>query len=138
MLAYAIETTPDDNGTLLVTCPDLPEVTTWAEDESDAQLRARDAIEEALAARMADREAIPAPAPALGRAVAALPALAELKIALYSAMRETGTRKVDLARLLSAHGPQVDRLLDLRHASRLDQLETALAALNKRVVIRVL
>jgi antitoxin HicB len=138
MLAYAIEISPDDNGTLLVTCPDLPEVTTWAEDEADAVLRARDAIEEALAARIADREEIPVPAPALGRPVAALPALAELKIALYCAMRETGTRKADLARLLSAHGPQVDRLLDLRHASRLDQLETALAALNKRVEVRVM
>lgn len=137
MLAYAIELSLDDNGTLLVTCPDLPEVTTWAEDEADALFRARDAIEEALAARIADREEIPAPVPALGRLAVSLPALAELKIALYTAMRETGTRKADLARLLSAHGPQVDRLLDLRHASRLEQLETALAALHKRVEVRV-
>jgi antitoxin HicB len=32
---------------------------------------------------------------------------------------------------------QVDRLLDLRHASRLDQIEAAFAALHKRVVIEI-
>ncbi len=58
---YAIILTPDDNGTLLVTCPDLPEVTRSGEGEEDAMQRAGDAIEEALAARIARREEIPAP-----------------------------------------------------------------------------
>jgi len=31
----------------------------------------------------------------------------------------------------------VDRLLDLKHASRLDQIETALRALDKRLTIEV-
>jgi hypothetical protein len=33
--------------------------------------------------------------------------------------------------------PQVDRLLDLRHDSRLDQLEQAFAVLSKRMTIAV-
>jgi antitoxin HicB len=52
-------------------------------------------------------------------------------------MREAGLRKADLARRLGWHVPQVDRLLDLRHASRIDQIEAALAALGKRLVIAV-
>jgi antitoxin HicB len=36
MLAYAIKLEPDDNGTLLVTCPDLPGVVTFGEDREDA------------------------------------------------------------------------------------------------------
>ena len=56
---YEVILTPDDNGSLLVTCPDLPEVTTFGEDEDDAIHRAADAIEEALAARIARREDIP-------------------------------------------------------------------------------
>jgi antitoxin HicB len=32
---------------------------------------------------------------------------------------------------------QVDRLLDLNHASRLDQVESAFAALDKRIVIDI-
>ena len=53
-LTYPIKLEPDDNGTLLVTCPALPEVTTFGEDEADAIEHARDAIEEAITARIAD------------------------------------------------------------------------------------
>ncbi|HJU18433.1 MAG TPA: type II toxin-antitoxin system HicB family antitoxin [Stellaceae bacterium] len=48
---YTILLEPDDNGTLLVTCPDLPEVTTFGENVEDAMRHAIEAIEEALAAR---------------------------------------------------------------------------------------
>ena len=59
-LAYPIKLEPDDNGTLLVTCPALPEVTTFGEDQADAIEHARDA-EEAIAARMADGQEVPEP-----------------------------------------------------------------------------
>ena len=52
MLGYTIKLTNDDNGTLLVTCPALPEVTTFGTDRLDAFNHAVDAIEEALAARI--------------------------------------------------------------------------------------
>ena len=66
---YPVVLEPDDNGTLLVTCPDLPEVTTWGEDADDALRHAADAIEEALAARIAHRDEIPEPSPSHGRPV---------------------------------------------------------------------
>jgi antitoxin HicB len=137
MLAYPIELTPDDNDTLLVTCPDLPEVTSFGEDEADALLRAVGAIEEALAARMSDREDIPAPSPANGRPLAVLPALIAAKVAVWQAMRAQGLRKAGLARRLGWHAPQVDRLLDLDHASTFAQIEAALAALGKRLVVEL-
>jgi antitoxin HicB len=137
MYAYPIELTPDDNDTFLVTCPDLPEVTTFGEDEADAVLRAVDAIEEALAARMAKRQEIPAPSPAAGRTLATLDAQTSIKVALYRAMWTDGLRKADLARRMEVHAPQVDRLLDLRHASRLDQMEKAFHALGRKLEIRV-
>jgi antitoxin HicB len=60
-LTYPIKLEPDDNGTLLVTCSALPDVTTFGEDEADAIEHARDAIEEAIAARMADGRDVPEP-----------------------------------------------------------------------------
>jgi antitoxin HicB len=33
--------------------------------------------------------------------------------------------------------PQIDRLVDLRHASRLDQLEAAFRALGKQLCVEV-
>ena len=135
MLAYPVDLERDTNGTLLVTFPEFAEAVTFGEDESDAVLRAVDALETVLAARMDDREDIPLPSPAAGRPCAVLPALTAAKVLLNRAMREAGVRKADLARRLGWHGPQIDRLLDLNHASRLDQIEAALAALGKRLTV---
>ena len=66
-----------------------------------------------------------------------LPALEEAKIRLYEAMRQAGVRKAELARRMGLQKSQVDRLLDLRHRSRLDQIEAALAKLHKRLVVHV-
>jgi antitoxin HicB len=52
-------------------------------------------------------------------------------------MLTADVRKAELARRLGWHKPQVDRLLDLRHDSRLDQMERAFAALGKRVRITI-
>ena len=59
------------------------------------------------------------------------------KIGLYRAMREEGLGKAELARRLGRHLPQVDRILDLGHASRLDQVEAALHALGRELSVEV-
>lgn len=136
MFTYNIILTPDDNGTLLVTCADLPEVTTFGEDEDEALMRAADAIEEALAARIALRQEIPQPT-ANGHLSVFLPAIVTAKVALYQEMYRDGVRKAELARRLSLHGPQIDRLLNIRHNSKLDQMEAAFKALGKKLEIRI-
>jgi len=135
-LIFPIELTPED-GMFIVTCPDLPEVSSFGEDEADALLRARDAIEEALAARIARREDIPTATDATGQPSVTLDTNAALKVLLYRAMRREGLRKADLARRLGWHAPQVDRLLDLNHTSRTDLLDQAFAALNRRVLVTI-
>ena len=50
-------------------------------------------------------------------------------------MLDQGIRKADLARLLGWKAPQVDRLFDLNHASRLDQLEAAAKVLGRHIEI---
>ncbi len=55
MLNYPITLTPDDNGTVTTTSKGFPEVTTFGDDNDDALLHAIDAIEEAIAARIAGR-----------------------------------------------------------------------------------
>jgi antitoxin HicB len=134
---YPIVLTPDDNGTILVTCPDLPEVTTFGEGEEDARQRAADAIEEALAARIAHRQDIPAPSPARARPVASLSALTVAKVSLYLAARAQGITKADLGRRLGWHGPQVDRLLDVHHSSKIEAIDQALRTMGKRLEVSV-
>ena len=135
MLAYPIRLTKDDNGTYLVSAPDFPEVTTYGRDAKSAYKHAVSAIEEAIAARMADRE--PIPEPSKGKYRVALPAQAAAKILIYRAMQHRGVSKNELARRLRVHRPQIDRLLNLRHSTRLDAIEQALGVLGKRMKIGV-
>ena len=53
MLTYSILLEEDD-GTLLATSPDFPELTTFGMDRDEALARAVDALEEAIAARIHD------------------------------------------------------------------------------------
>lgn len=52
-------------------------------------------------------------------------------------MTERGIKKAELVRRLGWHVPQVDRLLDLGHASRFDQIEAAARALGLRIEVSV-
>jgi antitoxin HicB len=132
MQAYPIELAPDDNDTLLVTFPDFPEAVTFGENEDDTRVRAIDALESVLNTYITDRRDIPAASPARGRPTVTPTLLGSLKVAVYQAMRDRGWRKADLARALDVNPRQVDRLLDLRHASTVTQLEKALAVCGKR------
>jgi antitoxin HicB len=98
---------------------------------------ALDAIETVLIGYVSDRRDIPMPRAGGRGPFVTLPALTEAKLALYTAMRDARVSKAELARRLNWHLPQVDRLLDLRHASRLDQLEAAFRALGKQLSVQV-
>lgn len=128
MLDYPVELSRDDNGTLLVTAPDFPELTTYGEDREDALARAVDAFDEAIAARIAHRDDVPRPSKGKERVV--LRSLTAVKMLLYQGMREQGVGKAELARRLNWHLPQVDRVLDIGHRSRLDQMDAALGAIG--------
>jgi antitoxin HicB len=135
MFEYAVVLTPDDNATIMVTFPDVPEAVTFGEDEADALARAADALETALLGYMQDRRPIPVPGDHPRNGMVSLGLLASLKLALYEAMLARGWRKADLARALAANPRQVDRLLDLLHASTVAQLEAALAACGRRATV---
>ena len=137
-MRYPVECVPEDNGTITVYVPDIPGCHTFGEDRSEALVRAVDAAEGMLAAMMADGEEIPAPSQEGGRATIAIPAMSAAKIALYQAMRQAHVSKPELARRLGWQVPQIGRVLDLNHASKLEQVEAALQALGKQIEIQVL
>ena len=133
MLAYPI-VLEDDEGALLATSLDFPELTTFGTDREDALARAVDALEEAIAARIHDGRDIPPPS--TGRQVAVLPTLTAIKVMLYQEMREQGVGKAELARRLGWHLPQVDRILDIHHNSRMDQVDAAMGAMGRHLQVR--
>ena len=136
MLAYPIHLEPDDNDTVLATSPDFPELVTFGDDRDEALVRAVDALEEAIAARMYDREDIPPPSQ--GADCAVLPALITAKVMLYQGMRDRGIGKAELARRLGWTLMQVDRVMDVNHRSRLDDMDAALRAVGCRLTVTAL
>jgi antitoxin HicB len=138
MYFYPVLFTPEGNG-FVVTVPDVPEVITEGDSIEEAIEYAIDAIELILGEYMRRRADIPVPSKRRGRHVriVELPLLTQAKLSLYSAMQASGIRKADLARRLGVSKPQIERLLDLSHGSRLEQIEQAFRALNKRLELSV-
>jgi antitoxin HicB len=137
-LNYPVQLKAADEGGFVVTFPQVPEAITQGEDEGDALLRAVDALETALSFYIDSGRDLPkAGKVKRGQRAVRPSALACIKLAIYQTMRDQGVRKSDLARRLGWHMPQVDRLLDLNHASRLDQAEAALASLGRTLEVKV-
>ncbi len=137
MLRYAVRLLKDTNDTILVEAPDVPGAHTFGDDREEALLRAPDAIETMFMCYIDLRRDIPMPRPGRRGPFVTLPALTEAKLGLYTEMRAAKVGKAELARRLNWHLPQVDRLLDLRHNSRLDQLEAAFRALGKQISVEI-
>lgn len=106
--------------------------------EDDIELEARDALTAMVGELIDSRIPIPEPSAAQeGEIIIHLPVLTCLKAALHNAMISTGTRKADLARKLNQKGPQIDRLLDVSHASKVETLEQALYLLGYEVSVSI-
>jgi antitoxin HicB len=135
-MRYPVTLTPDDNQAIVVTFPDVPGAITYGATVEEALTRAPDALLTVFDALVKDRRDLPAPSPTRGPSIA-LPALETAKLALYETLRTARVSKAELGRRLDWHPTQVDRLLALTHASRLDQLDAAFRAVGKRLVVAV-
>ena len=135
---YYPVTLSTDDGTVMATFADVPEAITFGMDEDEALLQAVDALESALAFYVNDRKPLPTPSkPKKGQKTVSPSALECGKLGVYQAMTEQGIKKAELARRLGWHMPQIDRLFDLRHASKLEQIEAAANALGKRIQLQI-
>lgn len=136
-MVYPATVVPTHEG-FTVRFSDFPEAITFVDAEGEILDRAADCLQEAIAARIVDREDIPAPSsPQPGERLVFLPTIVAAKVLLWRSMRENGLRKADLARALGWDQKQVDRLLSPRHTSRPDQIDAAMKVLGKRLVLDV-
>ncbi|AKA37847.1 hypothetical protein [Yersinia ruckeri] len=110
---------------------DFPEVQSVTYSVEDVELEAQDSVKSAIAMEMEERRPIPEPSVLQADEFAVhLPMLVTLKAELHNAMIATGTRKADLARKLGLNAAQMDRLLDVDYASKVEVLEQALFLLG--------
>ena len=138
MLDYPVTLQAQPEGGFVVSFVDVPEAITQGEAQDEALLYAVDALVTALSFYVDARKPLPVASKAKrGQHTVRPSALEGAKLGVYQAMTEQGIKKAELARRLGWHMPQVDRLFDLRHASRLDQLEAAARALGRQLQVRI-
>ncbi|HEV8030989.1 MAG TPA: type II toxin-antitoxin system HicB family antitoxin [Stellaceae bacterium] len=132
---YPVRLEREEDGGYVVILPDIGYGATQGDTLGEALAQAEDLLEEAVLGMMAHGEEVPLPSPAKSRPTVTLPALTAAKLEAYRAMRAAGLNKKQLAERLGWQPSQVTRLFDGRHASRLDQIEAALKALGRRLVV---
>lgn len=138
MIKYRVKLTPDDNDTFLVTSPDFPEVITFGETRDDALKYAVGAFREIIAGYMYNKKPIPKPSKIRTKDdFITLPLQTEIKIRMYESMRDSGMKKSELARKMKLHRQEMERLLDFNKSTNLDRIESAFAAMGKRISFEV-
>jgi antitoxin HicB len=133
MIKYRVKL-EDDEGTVLVKSPDFAEIITFGETREEALEYAIGAFREAIAGRIHDKEPIPRPSKIRAKDdFITLPMQTEMKIRLYQSLNESGIKKADLARKLNLHRQEIDRLLDFKQSTSIGKIESAFAALGKKL-----
>jgi antitoxin HicB len=122
-------------GGYVVTFPDFGYGVTQGETGEEAMEMARDLLMPTIGDYI--RESRPLPAPRRHRGSkfrpVPLPALQAAKVDLYTAFLESGLKKAEFARRIGIPKTHIERLFSLRHRSRLGQIESAFAALGRRL-----
>ena len=139
MYAYPVSLTQDPaTQSWIVAARDLPLLHSAGDSQEEALQEAVFGLVTAIAIEVDERRPVPTGSPLQpGEYLVRVPLLVAMKAALHNAMIETGTRKADLARKLGQKPPQIDRLLDVGHSSRIETVELALRELNRSAVLTI-
>ena len=127
--AYPCDMTPDveEGSGFVVTFPDVRGAVTGAATWDESLFLADDAIIAALGIYIRRGRDIPAPSRLQdGQVLITVPPLQSAKLALYSAMRESGVSKPDLAVALGVSESDVVDLIDLDFDSTVQQVDEAM------------
>jgi antitoxin HicB len=134
--AYPVRFTPDEDGVYVASARDVPEALTDGATIKEAFQEMSDALGGALAGYVQMGWPIPVPSPPRPREhIVPVAPLVAAKLALRSAMRVQGVSNVELARRLGVSEGVVRRLVNPDHASRIDGVIDALAALGQCLII---
>jgi antitoxin HicB len=125
-----------DGKFVTVSFPDIPEAHTFGKSRAHALEMAKEALEVSLEFYFDDHRPVPMPSkPKRGQIVVELSASVAAKVLLLNEMLRQKVRPIDLARRIGTTKQEVNRLTDLRHATKIDRIDEALRALGKRLVL---
>jgi antitoxin HicB len=136
-MRYPVRLRPEPEGSFSVSFPDIPEALTCGENVEDALRHAVDALESALDFYFDDKVAVPSPSRIKrGQYAVELPPSVTAKVLLYNEMIAQQVRPAEMARRLKLNRQEMTRMLDPRHATKIDSIAAALKALGKTLEIQ--
>ncbi|HVJ38258.1 MAG TPA: type II toxin-antitoxin system HicB family antitoxin [Stenotrophomonas sp.] len=123
-------------GDFVLSFRDIPEAVTGAATLEDARDLALDCLVTAMDFYFDDRRQVPPPSkPKKGEFLVALPPSIATKALLLNRMLESKVTPAELARRLNTTPQSVNRLVDLRHTTKIDTLAEALRALGAELEV---
>lgn len=130
---YPVKITPDSNS-YMVRFRDIPEAITYGDTIAHAREMAGDALLTALEFYFEDLREIPAPSRARkGEEYIELPASIAVKVQLLNEMVKQRVKQAELARLMAVSPTQVNRIVNVRQATKIDTINDAFKALGKHL-----
>ncbi|MFP3428717.1 type II toxin-antitoxin system HicB family antitoxin [Paraburkholderia sp. SIMBA_061] len=137
MLRYPAVFEPDSGG-FVVTFRDIPEAITQGDTLDEARSMAADALLTAMDFYFEDKRPVPVPSKAKkGEELIALPVSVSAKVLLLNEMLAQKVTPSELARRLNTRPQDVNRIVNLGHATKIDTIAEALEALGKHLDISV-
>ena len=136
-MRYPVSLRPYPEG-FTVSFADIPEALTRGDDEADALRNAADALESAFDFYFETKRRVPLPSsPKRGKLFVELPPSLWAKVLLHNELLLQGIRPAELARRMAMPRQEMTRMLDPRHATKIDSIGKALASLGKRLEVSV-
>lgn len=137
-MRYPATFTADEDGGFVVTFRDIPEAITQGDTEEEALVMAKDALITAMDFYFEEKRIVPKPSPLEdGDRLVVLPMSITAKVLLLNEMIVNKVTASDLARRLNTTPQDVNRLIDLQHATKIDTVERAIAVLGKRLELSI-
>jgi antitoxin HicB len=137
-MQYPARFAPAKEGGFVVTFRDIPEAITQGDSIDEALAMAEDVLVSAMDFYFEDRRAVPVPsAPKRGDRLVELPPSVAAKVMLLNELIAAGLSNAELARRMGTRPQEVQRIVNLNHATKIDTIAAALAALGKKLDLRL-
>jgi antitoxin HicB len=131
-MKYPATFTPAEEGGFVITFRDIPEAISQGDDEAEALDMAADVLLTVMDFYFEDRRPVPMPsAPQEGERMIPLPLSAASKVLLLNEMLAQDVGPSELARRMGTSKQEANRLTDLKHATKIDRIADAMAALGR-------
>lgn len=137
-MRYPARFEPAPEGGFVITFRDIPEAITQGDTKQEAEEMAADALLTCMDFYFEDQRPVPFPSKLQpGEELVTLPASIWAKVLLLNQMLNKRVKQAELARLIGIKPQEVTRMVDLHHATKIDQLQKAIHALGGELQISI-